>query len=245
MVISGNTTQSGIENIEASIAIDGPTASGKTVIGQALAKYLNIPFCDTGLMYRAATVAVLRSDVEIEDAVAIVALLQETRLHLEWSDPAVPEVMLNAVRVNEELREPLVEQQVSAVAKLPNVRSLLVERQRHFASEGPIIMVGRDIGKVVLVEARTKLFLNASLEVRSARRHADQVQAGRDFSLGEVIAATDRRDNADDTGSRSIRPEQAADDALVIFTDLLTEKEVMDKCLDHYRRVDSNVDGRK
>ena len=204
---------------------------------------MQIPFCDTGLMYRAATLAVLRSKVNIEDDDGIVALLRETRLHLQWSDPAVPEVMLNDAHVNAELRDPLVEQQVSAVAKLPDVRSLLVERQRYFASEAPIIMVGRDIGKVVLVEARTKLFLNASLEVRSARRHADQVRAGRDFSLGQVTEATNRRDSADDTGNRSIRPEQAADSALVILTDSLTEEEVTGRCLDHYYAVRAKMDG--
>ena len=193
-------------------------------------------------MYRAATLAVIRSDVGIEDAAAIVSLLQEIKLDIHWNDPAVPEVMLNDLHVNRELREPLVEQQVSAVAKLPDVRSLLVERQRYFASENPIIMVGRDIGKVVLAEARTKLFLNASLEVRSARRHADQIRAGRDFSLDQVTEATDRRDNADDTGSRSIRPEQAADDALVIVTDLLTEEEVTERCLEHYYSITTKMD---
>ncbi len=193
-------------------------------------------------MYRAATLAVIRSDVGIEDAAAIVSLLQEIKLDIHWNDPAVPEVMLNDLHVNRELREPLVEQQVSAVAKLPDVRSLLVERQRYFASENPIIMVGRDIGKVVLAEARTKLFLDASLEVRSARRHADQIRAGRDFSLDQVTEATDRRDNADDTGSRSIRPEQAADDALVIVTDLLTEEEVTDRCLEHYYSITTKMD---
>ncbi len=241
-VIHGNTTQSGVQSIESSIAIDGPTASGKTVIGQALAKRLQIPFCDTGLMYRAATLAVLRSKIDIDDATGIVALLRETKLELQWTDPAVPEVMLSDVHVDAELRDPMVEQQVSAVAKLPDVRSLLVESQRYFASKAPIIMVGRDIGKIVLVEARTKLFLNASLAVRSARRHADQIQAGRDFSLDQVAEATDRRDNADDTGNRSIRPEQAAQDALVILTDSLTEEEVTDRCLEHYYSVETKMD---
>ena len=234
LAIHGNTSDPDIQSIESSIAIDGPTASGKTVIGRSLARRLNIPFCDTGLMYRAATHAVLRSDVDIQDSAGVVALLQVTKLDLRWTDPAIPEVLLNDIPIDEELREPLVEQQVSAVAKLPDVRSLLVQRQRHFASRAPIIMVGRDIGKVVLTEARTKLFLDASLEVRSARRHADQVRAGRDFSLGQVTEATHRRDSADDTGNRSIRPEQAAEDALLIITDSLTEEQVTDQCLDHY-----------
>jgi cytidylate kinase len=122
------------------------------------------------------------------------------------------------------------------IAKLPEVRSMLVARQRFVASREAVIMVGRDIGRVVLPEAKTKIFLDASIEIRARRRYAEQIEAGRDMTMQQVQAATSYRDQADDTGKRSIRPEQAAEDATVIFTDDLTEREVLDFCLDLYAK---------
>jgi cytidylate kinase len=217
--------------IEKCIAIDGPTASGKSVIGRQLSNHLGIPFCDTGLMYRAATLSVLQADISPHDPEKIVAWLEDFDLDLRWERPDVPIILLNSVSVNDQLRNPEIENAVSLIAKLPSVRALLVARQRLVASREAVVMVGRDIGKVVLPEAKTKIFLDASIEVRAQRRHADQVGAGRSVTVQQVQEATSQRDQADDTGKRSIRPEQAADDATVIFTDDLTEKEVLDLCL--------------
>ena len=219
------------EFIESCIAIDGPTASGKSVIGSQLSHHLGIPFCDTGLMYRAATLSVLHAEISPDDSVKVIEYLANLDLDLYWETPETPIVLLDSLSVNDQLRKPEIENTVSLIAKLPAVRSMLVARQRFIASREAVIMVGRDIGKVVLPEAKTKIFLDASIEVRAQRRHADQVGAGRSVTVQQVQEATSQRDQADDTGKRSIRPEQAADDATVIFTDDLTEQEVLDLCL--------------
>ena len=220
--------------MEKCIAIDGPTASGKSVIGRQISQRLGIPFCDTGLMYRAATLSVLEAGISPREPNKVVEWLENLDLDLRWESPEVPIVLLNAVPVNDQLRMPEIEQTVSLIAKLPAVRSLLVERQRSVAIRQAVVMVGRDIGTVVLPEAKTKIFLDASIEVRARRRFADQIEAGHTMTAQEVREATFQRDQADDTGKRSIRPEQAADDAIVIFTDDLSEHQVLDRCLDLY-----------
>ena len=219
-----------------SIAIDGPTASGKSVIGRQLSRHLGIPFCDTGLMYRAATLSVLQAEISPDDSVRVVEWLENLDLDLRWDTPEIPLILLDSMPVNDQLRKPEIEATVSLIAKLPEVRSMLVARQRFVASREAVIMVGRDIGTVVLPEAETKIFLDASIEVRARRRHAEQIEAGQNSTMQQVQDATAYRDRADDTGKRSIRPEQAAEDATVIFTDDLSERQVLDVCLDLYAK---------
>ena len=225
-----------VEFIESSIAIDGPTASGKSVIGSQLSHHLGIPFCDTGLMYRAATLSILNAEISPDDSLKVVEYLANLDLDLYWETPETPIVLLDSLSVNDQLRKPEIENTVSLIAKLPAVRSMLVARQRFIASREAVIMVGRDIGRVVLPEAKTKIFLDASIEVRARRRYADQIEVGQSMTVQQVQEATSYRDQADDTGKRSIRPEQAAEDATVIFTDDLTELEVLDFCLDLYAK---------
>ena len=162
--------------MEKCIAIDGPTASGKSVIGRQISQRLGIPFCDTGLMYRAATLSVLEAGISPREPNKVVEWLENLDLDLRWESPEVPIILLNAVPVNDQLRMPEIEQTVSLIAKLPAVRSLLVERQRSVAIRQAVVMVGRDIGTVVLPEAKTKIFLDASIEVRARRRFADQIR---------------------------------------------------------------------
>jgi cytidylate kinase len=185
-------------------------------------------------MYRAATLSVLEARVSPHDSDKVIDWLKDLDLDLRWDRLDTPVILLNSVAVNDELRSPEIEKNVSLIAKLSPVRALLVARQRFVASREVVIMVGRDIGRVVLPEAKTKIFLDASIEVRAHRRHAEQVGAGQAVTVQQVQAATSQRDQADDTGKRSIRPEQAADDATVIFTDDLTEDEVLDRCLGLY-----------
>ncbi len=187
-------------------------------------------------MYRAATLSVLQAEISPNDSLHVIELLENLDLDLRWDTPDAPIILLDSISVNDQLRKPEIENMVSSIAKLPEVRSMLVARQRFVASRESVIMVGRDIGRVVLPEAKTKIFLDASIEVRARRRYADQVEAGQDMTMQEVQAATSYRDQADDTGKRSIRPEQAAEDATVIFTDDLTEREVLDFCLDLYAK---------
>ena len=224
-------------SIARSVAIDGPTASGKSVVGRALAERLGYGFLDTGLMYRACTLAVLESGTDPEDEDTVAALVRSLDLDVRWPEPATPRVVLAGDDVTDRLREPEIEATVSLISRVPAVRDELVRRQRAFAARSPIVMSGRDIGARVLTEARTKLFLDASLAVRAARRLAEEDEAGRGSDLARVSAETERRDALDATGKRAIRPEQAAPDAIVIDTDGLSVDEVVAHALGAYERA--------
>ncbi len=218
-----------------SLAIDGPTAAGKSVIGKKLSQRLSLYFCDTGLMYRAATLAVLRSEIILEDESGIVSCVNEAGIDLQWTNPEIPRVLLQDIDVSEYLRDPRIEHTVSRVAGIQAVREVLVQRQKAIARRSPVIMVGRDIGKVILPEARVKIFLDASLAERARRRFLEQSSTGQDVTLKSVEDSISRRDSADNTGHRSITAEQAADGAVIITTDGLSEDTVVEKCLAAYR----------
>ena len=222
-----------------SVAIDGPTASGKSVVGRALAEGLQIGFFDTGLMYRACTMAVLNSDVDPDDATAVTGLVKSLDLDMRWDEPTVPRIILAGTDVTEQLRTREIEQSVSLVSRIPEVRDELVRRQRTIAAREPVVMAGRDIGTRVLVEARTKIFLDASAEVRARRRLGEELDSGRQTNFDEVLNATRRRDELDNTGHRAIKREQAADDALVIDTDALGIDQVVEHSIAHYRAVNA------
>ena len=223
------------DSIARSIAIDGPTASGKSVVGRALADQLRLGFFDTGMMYRACTLAVLRAGVPPEDEVAVTALVCALDLDVRWPEPTGPRVTLDGIDVTAELREPAIEQSVSLVSRVEDVRRWLIARQREIATREPVVMAGRDIGTRVLPEARTKIFLDASTETRARRRLGEETIAGRNSTFDSVLAATRRRDELDNTGHRALRPEQAAEGALVIDTDELGIDGVVARCIEAYR----------
>ncbi len=223
------------DSLARSVAIDGPTASGKSVVGRALAEALAIGFFDTGLMYRACTLAVMRSGTNAEDERAVTDLVRGLDLDMRWEDPTLPQVILAGDNVTAELRTPEIEQTVSLISRIPEVRDELVRRQRAIASREPVVMAGRDIGTRVLVEARTKVFLDASAEIRARRRLGEELDAGRNTTFDQVLNATRRRDELDNTGHRAIKREQAADGALVIDTDALGIDQVVEAALAHYR----------
>lgn len=233
LVVPDPTASAGA--IGACIALDGPTASGKSVVGRALAEALGLGFFDTGLMYRACTLAVLRAGIDPNRAEQVVALVRALDLDVSWPDPAIPRVRLDGADVTAELREPEVERHVSLVSGLPEVRTELVRRQRAIAAREPVVMAGRDIGTRVLVEARTKIFLDASTEVRARRRLGEELERGRDTTFERVLAETRRRDELDATGHRAIRREQAAPDALIVDTDAVGIDQVVETCIATYR----------
>src|SRR5690606_31405798 len=137
------------------------------------------------------------------------------------------------------LREPEIERQVSLVSRISDVRDELVRRQRAIASREPVVMAGRDIGTRVLVEARTKIFLDASTEIRARRRLGEELDAGRQTTFDAVLGATRRRDELDNTGHRAVRREQAAPEAVIIDTDALGIDQVVERCVEAYRAANS------
>jgi cytidylate kinase len=187
------------------------------------------------MMYRGCTVAVLDAGTEPEDEAAVTALVTALDLDMRWPEPGTPRLFIAGDDVTDRLRSAEVERTVSLISRIPLVRDELVRRQRAIAGHESLVMVGRDIGTRVLEEARTKIFLDASLEVRARRRLGEELDSGRDTTVERVIQETQRRDELDSTGKRAIRPEQAAADALVIDTDALGIDDVVAACLDAYR----------
>jgi cytidylate kinase len=237
---SGAGTTGSTDNpLARSVAIDGPTASGKSAVGRALAEALRIGFFDTGLMYRACTLAVMQAEIDAEDAGAVTALVRSLDLDMRWDEPTVPRIVLAGEDVTKDLRTVEIEQTVSLISRIPEVRDELVRRQRAIAGREPVVMAGRDIGTRVLVEARTKVFLDASAEVRARRRLGEELDSGRQTGFDDVLKATRRRDELDNTGHRAIHREQAADDARVIDTDALGIDQVVEIIVEHYREVNA------
>jgi cytidylate kinase len=201
------------------IAIDGPAASGKTTVGLALADQLGFGFLDTGVMYRAFTLAALREGISPEDADACAALAERLPMRLEMT-PAGTALFLGDEDVTPLLRDTAVETAVSGFSAIPAVRQAMVALQRELADEGGVILAGRDIGTVVLPNAPVKLFLTASEEQRAMRR-GEQSAHGAELSR-EHIAQRDRVDS-----SRTASPLRPADDAIVIDTSDMTLDEVI------------------
>ncbi len=211
------------------IAIDGPVASGKTVVGRRVADALGFRFLDSGAMYRAVTLAALRGDVPLTDDDALTACAVASDLSL-GDAPEGTRVLLDGDDVTDKLRGPDVEGVVSRVAAVAGVRHVLVAKQQAVAADGAIVMVGRDIGTVVLARADVKAYLQASVEERAKRRHSERLGTDKETSLEAVEAALRERDHID--SSREASPLQPAEDAVVIDTDSLTIEQVVERVLE-------------
>jgi cytidylate kinase len=212
------------------IAIDGPAASGKSTLAQRLAAHLGYTYIDTGVMYRAVTWAALRRGISPEDAEAL-ARLAET-LELDIQPPTVADgrpytVIVEGEDVTWELRRPEVDAAVSQVSAHPGVRQALSRRQRQLGLRGRVVMVGRDIGTVVLPEADLKIYLDADLETRARRRYQELRERGQAVSFEEVLEAMRQRDALDQ--GREVAPLRPAPDAVVLDTTALDIEEVFRK----------------
>jgi len=210
------------------IAIDGPVASGKTAVGLRLARELGYRLVDTGMMYRAVTWLALRRGVDVEDEAALTALAEAARIELgQPSANGGATIRVDDTDVTAELRSPDVDRNVSFVSRVAGVRRAMVARQRSLAREGRLIMLGRDIGSVVLPDAPVKIYLDASPAERARRRHRELAEAGVDRSEADILAELEQRDEMD--RQRHLSPLRPAADALVIDTDDLTLEEVVDR----------------
>src|SRR5512137_230010 len=205
------------------IAIDGPAASGKSTIAAALARKLNYLYFDTGVMYRAATWAVLDRGVAVADEAAVTRLTEA--LQIDVKPPSIDDgrqydVLCDGVDVTWAIRSPEVDANVSPVAANPGVRSALTAQQRRIGLRGNVVMVGRDIGTVVLPEAPLKIYLDASAEERAQRRYREVQARGDQAQTYESILDNVKRRDAIDSG-RATAPLKAAPDAVIIdSTDL-------------------------
>jgi len=203
------------------VAIDGPVASGKTVAARALASSLGHLYLDTGAMYRAAAYLALHYGVDLDNERAILALIELHRIRLVPDEIASAgyRIEIDGVDTGTKLFDPEVSSAVSTVAALPGVRTAMVSEQRKMAEEGPVVMAGRDIGTVVLPEARFKFFLTASVGERADRRAKEFAERGIHVGIEEVREQIEERDRLD--RNRAVAPLRAADDAVLIdSTDL-------------------------
>jgi cytidylate kinase len=211
------------------IAIDGPAAVGKTVVGRLLAHRLGYRFLDTGVMYRAIALGAIRRSVKTDDADLLARLVRELFVDVV-SNFARERVLLNGEDVTWLLHTSVVDEASSQVARIPRVREALVARQRAMAIEGDMVMMGRDIGTVVLPQAGLKVFLQASTAERVRRRHAELQQNGRPVDLAIVERELNERDLRDI--QRSDSPLRPAREAHLVQTDGATVDEVVERIID-------------
>ncbi len=218
------------DNRPRKIAVDGSAASGKSTIGRRLAEKLGYAFLDTGVMYRAVTHAALQRGLSLEDSAPIGELAHTLAITVSLDcDGSGTRISIDGSDVTSHLRSQPVEEAVSLVSRIAAVRNALVSLQRQLAERQPIVMAGRDIGTVVLPDADLKIYLDASIEERARRRHADFLAAGNDVSQEIVLEDIRRRDRID--SEREVSPLRPADDAVIINTDGLSLDDVMDRVI--------------
>ena len=215
------------KTIPSIIAIDGPAASGKSTIGKRLADTLGYLFFDTGVMYRAITWLTLQRGLAICDGTAITALAESASIDVlppSQADGRACDVIVEGQDITWETRRPEVDANVSIVSAYAGVRRALSAQQRRIGQRGRVVMVGRDIGTVVLPDADLKIYLDASAEERARRRYDEIVARGGQADYDEILAKVIERDRIDST--RDVAPLRAADDAVIVDSDHLNAEEV-------------------
>ena len=195
------------------IAIDGPSGAGKSTLAKRLARELGFIYLDTGAMYRALALKVLRQGLDLADDARLARLVESTEIDLH-EDNGMLEVLLDGINVADEIRTPEVSQSASKVSALKIVRARMLDLQRGMGQRGSVVAEGRDIGTVVFPNAEVKIFLDASAEERARRRCAELRAAGRPASLSETLREMEERDKRD--SERDLAPLRMADDALRI-----------------------------
>lgn len=211
------------------IAIDGPAASGKSTLGQRLAEALGYLYFDSGVMYRAVTWAALQGGIDFTDEAAITQLAEECQIDVRppsRNDGRACDVVLDGVDVTWEIRRAEVDANVSVVSAYTGVRRALSGQQRRIGLRGRVVMVGRDIGTVVLPEADLKIYLDASAEERARRRFLELRARGEAADYSEILTAMKQRDAIDST--RAVAPLRRAEDAVMIDSDGRGIEEVLE-----------------
>ncbi|MGC9364416.1 MAG: (d)CMP kinase [Fidelibacterota bacterium] len=208
------------------IAIDGPAGSGKSSTAKEVARRLNFTYVDTGAMYRAVTLLVIRQGIDIHATEKIVAAARNLDIRFRWIDN-VHHTFIGDEDVTAAIRMSEVAELVSPVSAIPGVRIVMAEQQRAFARMSNIVMEGRDIGTNVFPDADLKFYMNADLHVRAQRRSRDYQKIGQSLSLDEIAGELRKRDQID--SSRTHSPLKKAEDAIVIDTTHLSFEEQVAK----------------
>ena len=220
------------------IAIDGPSGAGKSTLAKRLAKELGFIYVDTGAMYRALALKVLREGVDLADDASMARLIGSTTIDLRQVDGAL-QVLLDGADVAAEIRTPQVSQMASKASALGAVRGRLLELQRDMARRGSIVAEGRDIGTVVFPQADVKIFLQASAAERARRRFAELQSAGQSVDLTKTLREIEERDKRD--SERDLAPLRQADDALMIDSSGVDADQVTARVLAHIRTKQEKI----
>ncbi len=210
------------------VAIDGPSGAGKSTLAKRVAKELRFTYLDTGAIYRALALKILRRRVDLNDTAALSAIVQDSDIDLRGQNGQL-QVILDGQDVSALIRTPEVSQMASKASAIPLVRYRLLDLQRELGRRGNVVAEGRDIGTVVFPDAQVKIYLDASIEERARRRFHELRAAGREASLAETISEMKERDKRD--SERDIAPLRKADDALAVDSSGLTADAVAEKVL--------------
>lgn len=214
--------------LPSTIAIDGPAASGKSTLGKCMADRLGYLFFDTGTMYRAVTWAALQRSIAIDDEACVSALAESAEIDVRppsQNDGRTSDILIDGQDVTWDIRRPEVDANVSPVSAYRRVRAALSAQQRRIGLRGRVVMVGRDIGTVVMPDADLKIYLEASAEERARRRTLEIQARGEQADYEEILRAMRRRDRIDST--RALAPLRPAEDAVIIDSDGMDAREVL------------------
>lgn len=210
------------------IAIDGPAGAGKSTIAKAVAARMGLIYVDSGAMYRAMALFMVREGIDLQDTEAVIRKCQEADITIRYED-GVQVILLNGENVNAFLRTEEVGHAASFVSVIPRVREKLVKLQKRLAAESDCVMDGRDIGTCVLPDADRKIYLTASSAVRAKRRYEELTAKGESCDLEKIRADIEERDYRD--MHRETSPLRQAEDAVPVDTSDMTVEEVIDRIL--------------
>ena len=216
--------------VPSTITIDGPAASGKSTLGARLAQALGYLYFDTGVMYRAVTWVALQRQIDIVDEASISRLAEQISIDIQPPtrlDGRAADVLADGQDVTWEIRRPEVDANVSPVSAYAGVRASLTVQQRRIGLRGKVVMVGRDIGTVVLPEADLKIYLDASAQERARRRYTELLGRGEPADYDHILAVIQSRDQIDST--RQVAPLRAASDAIILDSDALDADQVLQR----------------
>jgi len=213
------------------VAIDGPAGSGKSTVSKRVAKKLDLFYLDTGAMYRALTLKVMRNNIDSEDAPAIIKIACKTEINLTLQPGEDIKVFLDGEDISGAIRTPEVTEEVQYIARIPEVRERMVQMQRRIAGRSGAVVEGRDIGTVVLPDARFKFYLDATEDERAGRRFKELKEMGIDVKLNEIKSDVQKRDASD--MSRKVAPLKKAEGAIYIDTTGMSIEEVVEKIISY------------
>ncbi len=217
------------------IAVDGPSGAGKGELATRLAEKLGLVYLDTGALYRTVGLFAYENGVSLDDTAAIIALLDKIEIEVYRDESGTQQIKLCGRVVGEDIRRDEISVYASGVSKIPEVRSFLDKLQRDAARVGGIVMDGRDIGTVIMPDAKLKIFLTASLEVRAKRRCEQEISKGRKADYDEILARMKERDTQDST--REVAPAVASDDAIILDNSDMTIAETVDYAVELAKKV--------